>query len=84
MPYIETGSEERIDPATAADLERLFGSSRIFGVAVHQNKYHAVQATVTGGSTSPLHPVQKSDIGIGLAETQKVLLRYDEDSPRSI
>ncbi|WP_166823848.1 hypothetical protein [Thalassoroseus pseudoceratinae] len=49
MAYIESG-QERIDPASDDDLDRLFEESRIFWVSVHRDRDHAIQATVTGGS----------------------------------
>lgn len=54
MAYIEVG-EEKIDPATEADLERLFEEKSILGVAVFQDAKHVVQATVTGGSALVLY-----------------------------
>lgn len=58
MAYIEIG-DERIKPASAADLDSAFAAKRIFGIAVHQDAKHALQATVTGDSALVQYVDQK-------------------------
>ena len=58
MAYIEVG-EEKIEPATDADLDRLFDEKRILGIAVFQDSRHGIQASVTGRAALVLYLDQK-------------------------
>lgn len=62
MPWIEVG-DEKLTPGTTADLDRLFQEQCLFGVAVYQNKNHAVQATITGDSALLFYLDHKKGIG---------------------
>jgi len=83
MAYIEIG-DERIEPATAADVDSAFETKRIFGIAVHQDANHTLQATVTGDSAMVLYVdhkkakalIPRGDKGTGRQATIQLLKRY--------
>ncbi|QDT35382.1 hypothetical protein [Thalassoglobus polymorphus] len=77
MAYIEVG-EEKIDPGTDAEIERLFEEKRILGIAVFQDAKHVVQATVTGGSAIVLYLDHKK------AAAQKPAGQVDRDAALKI